>query len=91
MTVGEALSRVCGYVSTSPWPSTGTPSDKPHPETVYALDCEMCYTTMGMQLARVSVVDMHLNVVYEKVVKPSHPIVDYNTRYMTFVTVIGTP
>lgn len=48
---------------------------------VYALDCEMCYTTVGLQLTRVSVVDMHLEPVYETLVKPSHTIVDYNTRY----------
>ncbi len=84
VTAGETQSRVSGYVSTSPWPETGPSSSscKPRPqaESVYALDCEMCYTTKGLQLARVSVVDMHLKPVYEKLVKPSCPIVDYNTR-----------
>ena len=50
-------------------------------QRVYALDCEMCYTTMGLQLTRVTVVDMHLKPIYESLVKPSHTIVDYNTRY----------
>ena len=41
----------------------------------------MCYTTVGLQLTRVSVINMSLQPIYEKLVKPSHPIVDYNTRY----------
>ena len=41
----------------------------------------MCYTTAGLQLTRVSVINMSLQPVYENIVKPSHPIVDYNTRY----------
>ena len=49
-------------------------------QCVYAVDCEMCYTTAGLQLTRVSVIDVDLNVVYENLVFPSHPIIDYNTR-----------
>lgn len=52
----------------------------PNDEVVYALDCEMCYTTVGLELARVSVIDMSLEPVYETLVQPSHTIVDYNTR-----------
>jgi len=48
---------------------------------VYALDCEMCYTTKGLELTRISIVDMHLNEVYESLVKPDTQILDYNTRW----------
>lgn len=58
-----------------------------HPEIekndygVYSLDCEMCYTTHGLDLTRVTVIDSTCKVVYETLVKPFHPIIDYNTRY----------
>lgn len=49
--------------------------------SVFSLDCEMVYTTGGTELARVTVVNEDLDVVYEKVVKPSCKILDYNTRF----------
>ena len=50
-------------------------------ENVYALDCEMCYTTKGLELTRISIVDIHLNEIYESLVKPDTQILDYNTRW----------
>ncbi|XP_060093169.1 RNA exonuclease 1 homolog [Heteronotia binoei] len=47
---------------------------------VFALDCEMCYTTHGLELSRVTVVDPSLQVVYGTVVKPDNEIIDYNNR-----------
>ena len=48
---------------------------------IYALDCEMCYTTHGLDLTRVTVINSECNVVYETFIRPLHPIIDYNTRY----------
>ncbi|KAG7169964.1 exonuclease GOR-like [Homarus americanus] len=47
---------------------------------IYALDCEMVYTTDGMDVAAISVVDWKRRLVYETLVKPDAPIVDYNTK-----------
>ena len=57
-----------------------TPSSK-QSSNVYALDCEMCYTTRGLELARVSIVDINLKEVYDSIVKPDGQILDYNTRW----------
>ena len=43
------------------------------------------YTTFGLELASVSVIDSKLNTVYEKFVKPDHPVTDYNTRYGVWI------
>ncbi|VDD80873.1 unnamed protein product [Mesocestoides corti] len=71
-----------GYISSLPPaipPSTTSPGDRP--VNVYAVDCEMVYTTGGCELGRVTVVDTNLNVVLDKIVRPLNPIVDANTRF----------
>lgn len=70
-----------GFVKTLPCDED--PAD--HDYGVYALDCEMCYTTLGLELTRVTVIDRDLNVVYESLVKPGNPVTDYNTRYAIFI------
>ena len=44
------------------------------------LDCEMSYTTGGCELTRVTVINADGKTVYEQLVKPDNPIIDYNTR-----------
>ena len=46
-----------------------------------AMDCEMCYTTQGMEVVRVSVVDYNRNVLIDELVKPRGEILDFNTRF----------
>lgn len=49
---------------------------------MYALDCEMCFTTIGQnELTRVSMVDEKYNVIYETFVLPKNRIVNYLTKF----------
>lgn len=66
-----------GFQTTLPPESDSDPRSR----QVYALDCEMCYTTRGLELTRVTVIDIDCKTVYESLVKPLNPIMDYNTRF----------
>ena len=68
----ENLVNVNGFVRTTPKSTDGG---------VYALDCEMCYTTEGSELTRITVVSSDCKTVYETLVKPENPILDHNTRF----------
>ncbi|GJQ80911.1 hypothetical protein Trydic_g4728 [Trypoxylus dichotomus] len=48
---------------------------------VFALDCEMCFTRHGLELAKISVVSATGRLVYDVYVKPENEIVDYNSRF----------
>uniref|UniRef100_A0A146KNX1 RNA exonuclease 1 n=1 Tax=Lygus hesperus TaxID=30085 RepID=A0A146KNX1_LYGHE len=66
-----------GYVRTRP-------RKTPPPDGnygVYALDCEMCYTTSGLELTKISVVAHDGRLVYDTYVRPESLIIDYNTRF----------
>jgi RNA exonuclease 1 len=63
-----------GYVRT-PHPNT------PPPYGIYALDCEMCYTTHGLEVVRVTLVAADGRLVYDSFVRPDYRIIDYNTRF----------
>jgi len=54
---------------------------KEHRYTVYALDCEMCYTIVGLELTKVSVVGLDGRLVYESLVNTENEIIDFNTRF----------
>lgn len=48
---------------------------------LFAVDCEMCYTASGLELARVTLLDEAGATLLDELVRPDEPIVDYNTRY----------
>lgn len=47
---------------------------------ILALDCELVYTTAGMSLARLTVLDEGGRVVLDRLVCPRAAVLDYNTR-----------
>ncbi|KAK1791177.1 hypothetical protein P4O66_013138, partial [Electrophorus voltai] len=63
-----------GFVGSLPQTRAGCPG-------VYAIATEMCYTTQGLELVRVTVVSSSLQVIYDSFVKPNSEVIDYNTRF----------
>ena len=48
----------------------------------FSLDCEMCYTTLGMELIRLTLVGFpNAKTVLDALVRPKGEILDLNTRY----------
>ncbi|XP_063915743.1 exonuclease GOR-like [Zophobas morio] len=65
-----------------PFSSFVTTRKSTYPDrNIYALDCEMCYTVAGLEVARVSVVGFDGVVVYDTFVRPAHSVVDFNTQF----------
>jgi RNA exonuclease 1 len=50
--------------------------------TVIGMDCEMCRTDQGMEGTRVTLVDYQGNTLFDQLVKPANPILDYLTTYL---------
>ncbi|XP_075686348.1 RNA exonuclease 5 isoform X2 [Rhinoderma darwinii] len=63
------------YVHTN---CTGEPGDS---SPLFGLDCEMCLTCKGKELARVSLVDARGQCIMDELVKPDNPILNYMTRF----------
>uniref|UniRef100_T1IVF4 Exonuclease domain-containing protein n=1 Tax=Strigamia maritima TaxID=126957 RepID=T1IVF4_STRMM len=77
VSLGATSGYLSGFVSTKP--AKNIPKDDFY--GIYAVDCEMCYTTQGLDLVKVSLVRPDGSVAYDELVKPVHPIIDYNTRF----------
>ncbi|KAF0990558.1 hypothetical protein HZS_3511, partial [Henneguya salminicola] len=63
------------FLSTDTWPEIKSTLK------IVAIDCEMCYTDIGLELTRITLVDANLKQVYDEYVKPLYRIRDYNTRF----------
>ncbi|ORZ10195.1 hypothetical protein BCR42DRAFT_422945 [Absidia repens] len=58
-------------------------------ERLLALDCEMGYTTIGMELIRLTVINANYEMVMDELVLPSHMVIDLNSRYSGIQTLAG--
>lgn len=78
----EALHKRVGFLSTEQVCSDFKDSDIETRKKydVLAFDCELVYTTAGMSLARLTVLDESGQVTMDQYVKPRAAILDYNTR-----------
>lgn len=67
-----------GFVRTKQRPTSVHSNGGPQ---IFALDCEMCFTACGLELAKVSIIRSDGNLFYESFVRPERDVVDYNTRF----------
>lgn len=51
------------------------------PYDIICLDCEMVRTKKGLEVGHVAIIDKKGNTVYNKIVVPKHPVIDYLTEY----------
>ncbi|KAF8828516.1 hypothetical protein HHX47_DHR3000017 [Lentinula edodes] len=72
-----------GWVETPEETKLGDQDQNPRPRRkVYGIDCEMCTTEDGKELTRVCMIDYDTQlVVYDQLVIPNKPVVDYLTRW----------
>lgn len=75
----EALHSRIPFIHTSSLSSFRSPTIPPH--DIVALDCELVYTTSGMALARLTVVDSSGLVILDAHVRPHGSVLDLNTRF----------
>ncbi|KAH7477341.1 hypothetical protein KRP22_001252 [Phytophthora ramorum] len=66
------------FASTMPLPDGETRSAE---QLLLAIDCEMCRTTKGVELTRLTLIDASEKVLLDEYVRPKNPIVDYCTQY----------
>ena len=64
----------------TPTAATTTPPPPPHAHLV-AIDCEMCETEEGFELARVSAVAPDGSVLLDELVRPARRVLNYHTRF----------
>lgn len=64
--------------TTATTPPPDPPSSPPH---LVAIDCEMCETEQGFELARVSAVAPDGSVLLDELVRPARRVLNYHTRF----------
>ncbi|KZT05155.1 ribonuclease H-like protein [Laetiporus sulphureus 93-53] len=80
--VADVFEKSLGWVETAAPAEDSISHSKGKAPRMFAMDCEMCVTEDGKELTRVCMVDYTSGiVVYDQLVKPQKPIVDYLTRW----------
>ena len=70
------------YIMITPWPYINCHMDKDATNfPIFAVDCEMVKTEVALELARVTIINENLDCIYDSLVKPDNPVVDYLTKY----------
>ena len=63
----------------------GMEDDSSHAEPpsppLFGIDCEMCYTEVGLELTRLTLIDSAHRILLDSFVLPRNRIVNYNTQY----------
>lgn len=70
-----------GFVETKHDDHQRDDADADGNKRVFSVDCEMLYTAGGVEVAKVTVVNHLLEVVYDSFIIPEHQIIDLNTRF----------
>ncbi|KAL4245414.1 REXO1/REXO3 family protein [Abortiporus biennis] len=79
--IADVFTKPPGWVETPEPSAESSTSSNPTPR-IYSIDCEMCLTDEGKELARVCIIDYASGIVlYDTLVKPHKVIVDYLTRW----------
>lgn len=65
-----------------PFVATPDPVSSSAPKNVFGIDCEMSYTTKGMECVRVTMIDFFTSkTVFDEILKPSGEILDLNSTW----------
>lgn len=63
-------------------PFESTPSSSEAKQRIIGLDCEMGYTSKGMEMIRLTIVDFYTGkTLFDEIVKPSGHVLDLNTNW----------
>ncbi|KAF9122732.1 hypothetical protein BGW39_009546 [Mortierella sp. 14UC] len=74
---GGSADLKAGWIETDQVPDPVSPEKR----KLVAMDCEMCITSEGSELTRISLLGEDGEVIYDELVLPINPITDYLTQY----------
>lgn len=66
------------YLTTS---NTEENQSQPFRNKILAMDCEMVRTQVGLELARITIINFEFETIYDEFVKPEHVVEDHLTKF----------